>query len=455
MASRSSSEKSGIGRNGHFRLDSVSAQQRKNAETLSREHSLGIKGKLQAAADSSARTADKNEQINAADASAGKNVATYRAKSKKASLAADSIGKPESVGFTKLINRRVNSVEDASINVEDGGSRLEGHDGSIAGQGFYFDNHVPERVEAHASAALSSGEPPVNEQTSLRALREGRGSVVQVNGKQYNFSDMEGEHVARTAKNRKKVTPETVSGNPVDWTGIARVSKSRNIADAHEILGERHPGMDPLSDPKRNAYAESLTIAKPDSPEELEYKVRASDVGSTYRGDRMPGQTSLDITGLKHSNEGVLSNKLDTPQDTWMHTNSYGSGADAKAMGDQTFSRKQTEDKGVVSRNAKVKADTIQHAVGSFATQKAAERIQKDLGMESTVPAMLVQETVWASQRRNTAKSTRARNATADPEYNQARQKTAKQAKLEEAKTRAKNWPIDEAGQLKGQKSLF
>lgn len=455
MVSRRSSEKSGIGRNGHFRLDSVSAQQRKNAETVSREHSLGLKGKLQAQAESAARTADKNEQINVADASAGKNVATYRSKSKKAELAAASLGKPESVGFTKLINRRVNSVKDASINVEDGGSRLTGHDGDVAGQGFYFDNHVPERAEAHASAALSSGETPDSEQASLHALKAARSSVVQVNGKQYNFADMDGAHVAKVAKGRGKLQPETVSGSPVDWAGIARVSKTRNIADAHEILGGRHPGMDPLSDPKRNAYAESLNVAKAGSPEETEYKIRAADVGRTYRGERIPGQTSLDITGLKHSNEGALSNKADTPQDTWMHTNSYGSGEDAKAMGDQTFSRKQTEDKGVVSRNPAVSSATVQHAVGSYATQKAAEKIQNDVGMESTVPAMLVQETVWASQRRNTAKSTRARDATADPEYNQARQKTAKQAKLEEAKTRAKSWPVDKAGQLKGQKRLF
>lgn len=145
----------------------------------------------------------------------------------------------------------------------------------------------------------------------------------------------------------------------------------------------------------------------------LEYQLRAADVASTYRGDRMKGQTSLDITGLKRSNEGILSNKADTAQDSWIYANSYGKGADAKAMGDQAFSKKVTKDKGVVSSNRDVGPASIMHAVNSHATQKAAEKIQKDLGMESTVPSTLVQETAWEVERRSTPKSTRFRKSTA------------------------------------------
>lgn len=449
-------EKPGIGANGHFRMDLVSAEQRKNAEELSREHSSGMKETLRKGSESAARTAAKNTAINEADPSARKNVAMYVAKTKKLASAADSIkGEPESVGFEKIRNRRIAAVKRAALDVDKGGVRLPGHDKNLVGEQWYFDHHEPVRAEAHASAALSNQETPEAETASLSALRDGKDSVVQVHGKQFTLSSMPGSEVAKIAKGRSRIKPETVSGTPVDWDGIAKVSKDKNVAHAHEILNGRDPGMDPLSDPKRNAYAETKHAARPGTPEHMEYQLRAADVASTYRGDRMKGQTSLDITGLKHSNEGILSNKADTAQDSWIYTNSYGKGADAKAMGDQAFSKKVTKDKGVVSSNRDVGPASIMHAVNSHATQKAAEKIQKDLGMESTVPSTLVQETAWEVERRSTPKSTRFRKSTASADYNDARKQTAKQAKLAEAMARKKNWPVDKDGQLQGQKRLF
>jgi hypothetical protein len=114
----------------------------------------------------------------------------------------------------------------------------------------------------------------------------------------------------------------------------------------------------------------------------------------------------FDFEGLRSSNEGVLSNRLQTPNDSWMLANERQQPqAVRKVAGDVSLSTKQMKTKrgrqmAVGVGNKSITPAGIQHAVGAEATTRAAREIQSDLGLDFTVPAMMVQEGVWAAERR-------------------------------------------------------
>jgi hypothetical protein len=69
----------------------------------------------------------------------------------------------------------------------------------------------------------------------------------------------------------------------------------------------------------------------------------------------------------------------------------------------------------------------IQHAVGNEATTRAASEIQKDLGLDFTVPSMMVQESVWAAERRMSNK---------DKDFNAAKEKPEKTPRVKRSADR-------------------
>ena len=92
--------------------------------------------------------------------------------------------------------------------------------------------------------------------------------------------------------------------------------------------------------------------------------------------------------------------------------------------GDVSISTKQMKTKrgrqmAVGVGNKDITPAGIQHAVGAEATTRAAREIQTDLGLDFTVPSMMVQEGVWAAERRQ---------ANADAPFN-ARQRDAQPKK--------------------------
>jgi hypothetical protein len=95
-----------------------------------------------------------------------------------------------------------------------------------------------------------------------------------------------------------------------------------------------------------------------------------------------------------------------------------------KVAGDVSLSTKQLKTKrgrqmAVGVGNKDITPAGIQHAVGAEATSRAARETQSDLGLDFTVPAMMVQEGVWAAERRQ---------ANADAPFN-ARQRDAQPKK--------------------------
>ena len=335
---------------------------------------------------------------------------------------------------------------------------------SIAGAGWYFDH----RAEAESAVAGTSVDPmraldaaarlspraqPEQEKASLRGLAQAHtngmatfhpdvvkalGNVPrELHGKTVPFASVPSDIVAGMSRStvRSKVEPH-VSG--VDLAAISQVSLDRNIQAAHEVLQNGASVPDPHKNPKMWSYADSHAQAVPGTPEESEYRLRAADLGAKIRGEEMKGQQMLDYHGLRSSNEGILSNKGHTAEDSWMNSVSSGvKGTDAKVMGDLTLTRKA----GIGAGDARITPGGIQHAWNHEATTRAAERLGKKYDTEYTVPSRLVQEAAWYTARREAPKRANAVSASADTDWNEYRARTAgpeKEAHKENA-ARSKN----------------
>ena len=129
----------------------------------------------------------------------------------------------------------------------------------------------------------------------------------------------------------------------------------------------------------------------------------------------------LDYYGLRHSNEGNLSNISTTVEDSWMHSLNVGHPDPkiSKAGGDIAPNVKTAMINGMkvsAHRSAEVKPSTIYHAFGNEATNTAAKKLQEKYNLDYTVPSMLVQETAWRGARAAAGK---------DPELNKKLRESA------------------------------
>lgn len=89
-----------------------------------------------------------------------------------------------------------------------------------------------------------------------------------------------------------------------------------------------------------------------------------------------------------------------------------------------------------VNRDERVKAGSVYHAWNNAATHKATDMLQKQHGLEYTVPSTLVQETAWTQTRREVG---------ADPEWNASQRKATKASRAE---ARANRVPAPQTADL-------
>lgn len=273
---------------------------------------------------------------------------------------------------------------------------------------------------AHARGSVNFHPDMVN---ALATAKHAATVPEELHGKQVPFSTLPSNIVKAMVdpKVRSQIEPHV---SDVNIGEISKSSMASNISEAHKTLqGTNLPN--PKVNPKQFSYQSAHELAVPNSPEHGEFKMRAMNLGQVARGEQSPNQLMFDFHGLRDSNEGVLSNKLTMPEDSWMNAISYDQpAAIKKAAGDVTLgTKKGTTKRGrelsVGAGNKDITPLGIQHAVNSAATSRAAKDVQETLGVGYTVPAMMIQEGDWAETRRA---------AGADAPYNATIRKTAEKA---------------------------
>lgn len=351
-----------------------------------------------------------------------------RAKAKRYSEAA-----PKMERKSLTMEGMVKARKEAFATATSGDLRLPTED--VAGQEFYFKNRknidetvgstgIPVARAVDATGRLSVRTTPENEKASLKALSEAhqKGSVnmgdavvsalrstgadvpEDLVGKQVPFKDVPGPLVRALAD---PAIRETARGgvSDVDIDSMSRTSMRNNLQYAHEALQGKRDVV-PTKNPKLYAYARSHELAEPDSPVHREYQLRAGHIGKTMRGEIAGSQLMFDFEGLRESNEGALSDRLQTANDSWMLANQRQQPqAVRKVSGEVQLSAKSGTTKrgralSVGKGISQIKPAGIQHAVGAEATSRAARELREEHNFDFPVPAMLVQEGVWAVERR-------------------------------------------------------
>lgn len=323
--------------------------------------------------------------------------------------------------------------KEAFHNVTAGDLRMPGE--SVGGQEFYFKNRgeidkttggspIPINRIINATSRLSVMTKPENEKAALSALTQAHatGSVnftndlvaplrskkvkvpEELHGKETPFKEVPGP-VVRGLTDPTIRTSVKRNVTDVNVDDMAKTSIRNNLKYAHEALqGVR--GVSPTKNPKLFSYGEAHENAIPDSPEHREYQLRTWHIGAAKRGEVAGSQGMFDFEGLRSSNEGALSNEFQTPNDSWMLANQRKQPkAVRKVAGDVHIPTKEMKTKrgrklAVGVGNADITKQGIQHAVGNEATIRTAKDTQKELGLDFTVPSMLIQEGVWAGERR-------------------------------------------------------
>ena len=344
---------------------------------------------------------------------------------------------------------------------------------AIGGLGWYHDAHaeiakkaagLPIDVVSTASSIMSPGASPETERASTAALaaahqnpeahvhfssklvgdlRAAGHSVPVPVGETLHFSQVPAHLVPLLAHSHREEALKNSGG--VDWAGISSIASRENVTKATKVMRGEIPlseSQNPYTAPKTNSYSHDLVHSVPGTPEHTEYMMRGADTAAAIRGDtgRVPGQLMLDYHGLRSSNEGTLSNNGPTAEDNWMRAASVGhlNPATLKGAGDINPTNKSYKTHKEIngetvsaihsaSRNPEVKANSVYHAWNNEATHQASLMIQKEHGLDYTVPSQFVQETAWTGLRRH---------AGADPDFNAENRETAKASRAEARATR-------------------
>lgn len=296
--------------------------------------------------------------------------------------------------------------------------------------------HIPIENALASAARLSVRTKPEQEKQSVHGLlsAHAHGSVdfnpemvaglskhgvkvpAELHGKTIPFAETPAHIVSSFHKPaiRAVAQPHVQNAN---LDAISKTGTAKNLEEGHRAMqGQNFPS--PTKNPKQWAYQKAHERAIPDSPEHGEYQMRKMHLGRVARGEESSNQMMFDFYGLRDSNEGVLSNQMAMPEDSWMNAISYDQPAKIKkAAGDVNLSTKT----GTTKRGRKlsvgegigaIEPASIQHALNTEATSRAAKQVQETLGIDFTVPAMMVQEGTWAETRRDLGK---------DSEYNAIR----------------------------------
>lgn len=362
--------------------------------------------------------------------------------------------------YPGFVNNRVNAFMGALAGPTRGADEL------FAGHGFYHEGHrdVAEVIEKHpsdltlekainAAGVLSTRNTPEREKATTKELvkghsqgrvsmteelaeatkhydknakevLQGRRSAFQIPtellGKDMEFKDVPGDVVAAISspQARERGAQEHVTG--VDLVQMGRTGMHQNRARAQEML-RTGADTDPHGNPKHAGYVKAHVLATPES--QGEYDLRAMHLGKVARGEVSGGQLMFDFYGLRDSNEGILSNEAPTAEDSWMKAISYNNPPETfKRGGDTVVTRKRVAGRPVIGGgNTQFTPQGIEHAVHHQATVDAAKQIQSDLGVDFTVPSIMVQEGAWAHARRT---------ANEDPAFNASMSEQESQQKF-------------------------
>lgn len=314
-----------------------------------------------------------------------------------------------------------------------GGSRLR-----ALGAGWYFDHRadlnavaaehgIDEDTIAVASAVMSPRNSPVNEKHAVAALAHLHKNNPTITfsekaqkalgvGASSRFSDLSDEQAARLGTSDLR---EHISG--VDSSvllGLAKGGPHSNVAKAVGVIRgtvDRETAIDPHSAPKVWSYADSIRQARPNSPEHHEYMERANQALF-----EMPGQQRLDLFGLQHSREGILSPTKTTAEDTWQMAISNSQPLESVDTGRHNLSpakvisstdaytdlygpKKRYQDpqgrNQTLHPDARIGPTAITHAWHNQATVDAAAQLSRESG-GVIVPSVLAQEVPWVESRR-------------------------------------------------------
>jgi hypothetical protein len=190
---------------------------------------------------------------------------------------------------------------------------------------------------------------------------------------------------------------------------MAKGGVKGNVTKAIKVLRGDTPhedAIDPHSSPKVWSYHQAIKNSEPGTPEHEEFMTRM-DVAT-----RRPGQSRLDLFGLAHSQEGILSSAHPTAEDTWMQAISSGQQLQTVTTGltgkaGQQSPAKFTVGEGGTALDKQLRSGTVvrggspssvMHAWQSHATEMAARQLGERAGEH--VPAVGVQAMAWTEARR-------------------------------------------------------
>jgi hypothetical protein len=247
-------------------------------------------------------------------------------------------------------------------------------------------------------------------------------------GQEVKVQDLHPVHVAAigsvNARMRNQGTP-IKSSAPEAFASMGATRLSDEISKSIGHLRGDVPEEETISHhgaPKVHTYKEVTKMAVPNSPEHAEFAIRMHHF---IHGD--PNQTVMDLFGLRHSQEGVLSSDAPTPEDTWQQAistrqtplnvpGSRGRGVSvSKTAGSDPHlaaadaMRKTSASGATLPDDPRITGVAASHALNNKATRMAAQKIKIQMGDESTnMPAQAVQAMGWTEERRQAEK---------DPEY--------------------------------------
>lgn len=257
----------------------------------------------------------------------------------------------------------------------------------------------------------------------------GRGKVPPLPRGESKIEDLHPVHVAAigsvNAKMRNKGQPVQTSA-PEAFTALGATRLSDQAAGSMGHLRGDIPESEVISPhggPKVWSYKESTKAAVPGSAEHGEFTTRLHHF---IHGD--PHQGVLDLWGLRHSDQGILSPEHHTAEDTWMQSistrqtplNVPGSrghgvsvakmaGSDPKLAAADAMRKASPTSEATVANDPRLTGTGIAHALNNKATRMAANKVKIQMGAETAnMPAVAVQAMSWTEQRRQADK---------DPEY--------------------------------------
>ena len=408
------------------RLSDLTPEGRQAAEKIVSDFGTRVPDEMAKVAASKRKSAARARSIGTPKQLA--NAQIYEATAKRLDKAIPNAPK-EPITLEGAANRRVSAVESAA-------TQHRTPDESIGGSGFYFDSNKelsgssPEQKNAMitASSVLSQGATVRDERAAAlaigaahstnqqvymhpvlaKSLKEHSGVTVpsHIVGKSVSVHDVPSDVFAAMADPTHRALVQT-HARGIDFKSISKGASMDNIRKATDVI--RSPqtagdAQDPLSSAKTRSYTGNIAEAIPGTPHHEEYKLRAAHLGAAIRGEVHGSQQMLDFYGLRHSNEGVLSNTAHTAEDSWMNSLNVGHPDPkiTKAGGDikPTAKTAMIDGKKVTAHpSPEVGAPAIYHAFGNAATSLASQKLQDKYQTEFTVPNMLTQETAWRGVR--------------------------------------------------------